>query len=132
MTFFQRATRKQQKRKEKKNTHTAFPLGRWDVGNPWTSAWGRKKRRTVYFGHELGVQAQEREEQKGRRRENAITEKQGEPADMATHTAALDETQVQSLRYSVSEKTGEQLTDCVRNSRNTHKKKEMRGRKRRG
>lgn len=60
---------------------------------------------TVYFGHELGVQAREREEPKGRQRENAITEKHEEPADMATLTAALDETQVQSRRYSMSEKT---------------------------
>lgn len=76
-------------------------------------------REAVYFGHELGVQAREREEPKGRRRENAITEKRGEPADMATRAALLDETQVQSRRYSAAEESTERLRDFVRNSRNT-------------
>lgn len=128
MTFFQQATparsRKQQKKKEKR--HTAFPLGRWDVGNPWTSAWGRQEGGGGGLFILVTSSAARLRREKSRKAVGGKTQ-------LLKNKESLQTWQPTRQRWMRLESSlgdiqcrkrtdKEQLTDCVRNSRNTKKK----------
>lgn len=103
-----------------KKTHRAFPLGRWDVGNPWTSAWGRKRRRLFIL---VTSSASRLRREKSRKAVGGKTQllknKEGLQTWQPTRRrwtrlkSSLGDIQCRRRR----------LTDCVWNSRNTKKKR---------